>query len=181
MSCRRNERTPFRSCTGSTRRMPYLSLCVSAAACAASTSAALATASLKRFCGPCSLCSPSTQTQTTDHGPPFHRYCASGSGRITSMPRNSLRKRRVAAMSLHSSVPCESSSVLTSEAVVMAVLSGLRRVRVDLVALLAQRGVDQLGRAVLDLPPVRVAVDEIERVGAVAEARFLHAAETERS
>jgi len=38
------------------------------------------------------------------------------------MPRNSLRKRRVAAMSLHSSVPCESSSELTSEEVVMAVL-----------------------------------------------------------
>src|SRR2546430_6457466 len=48
-----------------------------------------------------------------------------------------------------------------------------------LVALLAQRGVEQLRRAIFDLPPVAVAIDEIEGVGAVAEARLLHAAETE--
>ena len=79
----------------------------------ASTSAALATDSLNRFCGPCSLASASsTQTHTTDHGPPFQRYCASGSGRTTSIPKNSVRKRRVAAMSLHSMVPCDRSSGL---------------------------------------------------------------------
>src|SRR5262252_456744 len=178
MSCRRNERMPFRSSTLSIRRMPYASLCCSAAACAASTSAGVDTASLKRFCGPCSFCSPSTRTHTTVHGPPFERYCASGSGRITSMPRNSVRKRRVAGVSLHSSVPCESRSGVTSEADVIDNLPS-RRLRVDLIALGAQRRVDQIGRAVLDLPPVRVPVDEVERVGAMAEARLLHPAETE--
>src|SRR5690349_24505611 len=48
-----------------------------------------------------------------------------------------------------------------------------------LIALLAQRRIEQLRRAVLDLPPVAVAIDEIERIGAVAEARLLHAAEAE--
>src|SRR5262249_41636520 len=161
----------------------------------ASTSAALATDSLNRFCGPCSFASESsTQTQTTDHGPPFQRYCASGSGRTTSTPRNSVRKRRVAAISLHSMVPCDSSSalIIASERL-MELLPGWRQpfasrpvavfsvtaCRLVLVALLAQRRVEQLRRAVLDLPPVAVAVDEIESVGAVAEARLLHAAEPE--
>src|SRR3984893_3393196 len=48
-----------------------------------------------------------------------------------------------------------------------------------LIALGPDGGVDQLRGAILDLPPVAVAVDEIERVGAVAEARLLHAAEAE--
>src|SRR5215467_2784833 len=48
-----------------------------------------------------------------------------------------------------------------------------------LIALLAQRGVEQLWFAVLDLPPVAITIDEIERVRAVAEPRLLHAAEAE--
>src|SRR4051794_27221877 len=93
------------------------------------------------------------------------------------MPRNSVRKRRVAAKSLHSMVPCDRSSGLTS-GLFMTIDLLLATLSV-LIALFAQRGVEQLRRAVLDLPPVAVAVDEIERIGAMAEARLLHAAETE--
>src|SRR5262245_12410812 len=95
------------------------------------------------------------------------------------MPRNSVRKRRVAARSLHSMVPCDSSSGLTSGGSGLLMTSPSRSCGSMLVALLAQCRVEQLRRAVLDLPPVAVAIDEIEGVGAVAEARLLHTAKAE--